>query len=257
MCSPLDFNDPYDSRIRIGFGDKEEFFNFMIKYFETQKIQFGTDAVYVASAKLGFPLHDIDPEQSDFKFPQISGLFYELLSKISNFDTLLAFAKEKNLHNTTILFLEFITKTGVTSFSSQYEDPHMWAYYADNHKGFCVKYKVQDTDGNKLANIKYTKNPHQYLADQDISTSNLQSFIVSKSEHWKSEKESRLITFNGRNSLVSCPFKIESICAGLKMDKKDINLLRSIVEDDVIMHYSLLDEHKFRIRWIEEESCFL
>jgi hypothetical protein len=65
MCSPLDFNDPYDSRIRIDAGIKEEFFNFMIDFLKNEKNNYAEDAVYVATAKLGFPLHDIDPDQPE------------------------------------------------------------------------------------------------------------------------------------------------------------------------------------------------
>lgn len=257
MCSPLEFNDPYDSRIRISSGNHEEFFNFVLSYLEYKKIRYGSDAVYVASAKLGFPLHDIDSSQKEFNFPSMTDLFYELLFKIQDLDDFYSYAREQNLNENALLFLKFITRSGITSFSSQYEDPHMWAYYADNLKGFCVKYKVRKTDLYKLSKVRYYKNPLKYLSKRKISTSDLESYVLSKSDHWKFEKEYRLLSCNGRNSLVESPFEIESICSGLRMDKDNLKILRSVSNSRFPMYYSLLDEKKFKIRWIEEETCFL
>lgn len=252
MCSPLEFNDPYDSRFRISSGDKKQFLNCATKFLEKKGHNFAEDRVITASAKLGFPLHDIE---DFYGYPNVSDLFYELFSH-NDLNELYGFVESGSECTIIKSFLKFLNNLGLTSLSTNFEAPQMWSYYADDHKGFCVKYKVPKKTKN-LLRVNYSCSPQPYFDKDNLSEDDLLNFTNLKSNHWEHESEFRLFTTAGRNVLVDNPLEPVAVCTGFRMSSDSINNIYDCFPENIEKHYSLLCERGFRIRWIKENTCFL
>lgn len=136
------------------------------------------------------------------------------------------------------------------------ENTTMWSHYADNHKGFCVKYSMdfdslifKDMLLCGLFPVKYSSNiqkitTRQLLSmretDEKFEVSNaikkktLKS-LLTKSRFWNYEKEWRLILSENDCCLLdenNIPFsKIEAIYLGCRVDKSIAQLIMKIGED--------------------------
>ena len=125
--------------------------------------------------------------------------------------------------------------------SEEYLSELMWAHYADNHKGVCIKYhfnnditKFADENKSQIAyfrDIKYTSDMDFYRKNGAI---NLQDAFFVKGKAWEYENELRLFTYdpNGDGEYASIDAKncIAAIYFGLKCPKEKqaeiINILK-------------------------------
>lgn len=89
---------------------------------------------------------------------------------------------------------EFMAKVGVYCVSEVNDDILMWAHYADSNKGICLEF---DGLGNLMAlaqPVKYQQRRpviRQFRAEERLLAADLT--LLTKAEHWKYEKEWRLI----------------------------------------------------------------
>lgn len=111
----------------------------------------------------------------------------------------------------------------------------MWSHYADEHKGFCIKYKlstrfIKQEENEKfehsyLKKIKYTENPISI----DTPTIDTTLAFATKSIEWSYENEVRLIDFNPNepNDYLGIPLDnmsyIEAIYFGYRCKDDIIN----------------------------------
>ena len=99
--------------------------------------------------------------------------------------------RDKNMRNFNIKSIDVLNNTyGVISFSEDYKSPLMWSHYADDHKGICLGF---DVDENDLIKVRYRKDRVK-LDDKDRLTKKdaLDIFAV-KFNGWSYEKERRII----------------------------------------------------------------
>lgn len=91
----------------------------------------------------------------------------------------------------------------IACFTSKWDNPTMWAHYADNYKGICLGYDKKELDNQinrikrNINNLSYTTkgaflNPMKYVTD--IPKTFLSSIepLTIKTKHWKYEKEWRI-----------------------------------------------------------------
>ena len=108
----------------------------------------------------------------------------------------------------------------ICSLTKDPTNPLMWAFYADNGFGCCIKLKLGD--GMKPVKVSYDK------TIQDLTNSNLdaEEILHHKLSQWGNEKEWRVIT-EGNKEFV--PISINSIFLGLKISDEDFNLYKKII----------------------------
>lgn len=127
----------------------------------------------------------------------------------------------------------------------------MWSHYADSHKGVCICYKVKKNflnnfinENNEILKIGITKYKNNIILANEISIN--QSFLT-KFNHWKYEKEVRLLYFNHNNKQdyisleMGADVSIEQIYFGYKcseQDKKTIKQLFPGICKEAIIDYS-------------------
>ena len=113
-------------------------------------------------------------------------------------------------------FLKLIEKRvqgyGVQCFSKVFDNPLMWAHYADSHRGFCIEYEYHPMNlaiksGTKfgMGAVTYVSElPKFDLTEIIFSPQNtIPKLYETKSYHWSYEQEYRLIYFNC-NPLPGC-----------------------------------------------------
>ena len=119
----------------------------------------------------------------------------------------------------------------------------MWSHYADEHRGYCIKYKLSKhfikQDENDSFEHMFLK-PIIYRKDEDkvdiseMTTINTDLAFATKHESWGYENEVRLIVYNPNkeDAFYGIPLDkdscIEAIYFGCKCDPKTINTIKKL-----------------------------
>lgn len=74
---------------------------------------------------------------------------------------------------------------------------HMWSYYADDHKGFCIEYLLKDLLEADI-NIMPVVYIDEWIADRGIEDYNTQVALIKGTE-WQYEKEWRIVHIDSGN----------------------------------------------------------
>lgn len=84
---------------------------------------------------------------------------------------------------------ELIANYRIFCSTEQYDNPLMWAHYANSHTGFCVGYEKTDIENisTKLQKVTYSTQPYS------IKTQSDESILFIKSNEWEYENEWRAI----------------------------------------------------------------
>lgn len=94
----------------------------------------------------------------------------------------------------------------LSSFTKDLHNASMWTYYANNYKGFCVEFLVDDEKFNKPKPIIYTNSANTFSQNQYLSIIkkdkncvknllDLTKRYVIKNKYWENEKEYRIFDF--------------------------------------------------------------
>lgn len=92
----------------------------------------------------------------------------------------------------------------VACFSNTIDNPLMWAHYADNHKGVCIKYhfdksikttnRIYSSKVTGFRNIKYSSEDLEECSKSSIIT--MEDAFFLKGTDWEYEKECRFFCFD-------------------------------------------------------------
>ena len=137
-------------------------------------------------------------------------------------------------------------------------DSLMWAHYAKSHKGFCVRYKFprsffsdfsakEDKNILLMADMNYQNNIRMELETiPEIGLS-----LLSKSENWKYERETRLVSYcsvksdDGKPSVekpfptYDCKDAAKAIYLGVKCSDADKRKMEEAIGDKNIALYQM------------------
>lgn len=137
----------------------------------------------------------------------------------------------------------FIANKNLTSDNNIVRKVKMWSHYADDHKGYCVKYKLSDDFIKKGRNGDYT---HLYLKrikyqskgkaiDLVSGKMDTTKLLATKSHEWKPENEIRLIYYDSsckedfKQLSLNEGAEIEAIYFGYKCSDSNICNIMKIV----------------------------
>jgi hypothetical protein len=147
---------------------------------------------------------------------------------------------------------EYQNKLGIFSTASDIpDDPRtqvgnmlLWSHYADEFKGFCVKYDIDILQESLKENnpesvfawvkVDYVDRPHSIdvLGNSELSAEKYLSSIQRKHEQWDYECEVRLIsTTIGLKSF--SPEAVKALYIGERMPKDQEYLLRGVIEHNL------------------------
>lgn len=133
-------------------------------------------------------------------------------------------------------------------------NPLMWAHYSNNHKGFCIKYKLpggvvrnhykESLTWSRIGNVNY-------LPEMKLSSKNntLWDALFAKHDVWKYEKEVRLIHYDPEcddnfKSISISENCIEDIYLGLKCSDENKETMKQILRNRNIKLFQMkVDEY--------------
>ena len=144
----------------------------------------------------------------------------------------------------------------------------MWSHYADNHRGYCIKYKLSKhfikQDENDRFEHMFLK-PIIYRNDKDkvdiseMTTINTDLAFATKHESWGYENEVRLIVYNPNkeDAFYGIPLDkdscIEAIYFGCRCEQKTINTIKNLFSktDTPPKFYQMKSDSKdiFHLKW--------
>jgi len=211
FAKPSSFNDPFDCGILIDEERMEE------------SIQTAITEAYARNGvrEEEIPRHELEIKQEDKE----------------------AFYSYRNSVNITI------QNTGIFSLSEVNNDVLMWAHYADSHKGFCIEYsRSPDNILGKTAEPVLYQEELPSLSASAVTSRNgsgINSLWLTKSSHWRYEREWRILSHKGGNSH-EFPCRIASIILGLNMNRENRYTIRRIMKNrGVIFKEALREKSKF------------
>lgn len=133
---------------------------------------------------------------------------------------------------------EAIHRSSVCCFNSIWDDPRMWAQYADDHKGYCLAIEL-DGDWPEDAvpmPVKYSDaRPEIDLAvdtmeDGAAAVRYVDDCIFTKSSHWQGERELRIFRHGVPPGLQAFPsLALKAIHLGLRIQPENRNRLIAAV----------------------------
>jgi len=202
FVSPLKLNDPFDCKTLFIFkgpnkADFEKFFYGMFRH--------------------KFPnLSDKEIEKKVDSAIQ-KQLYKDPLRRKSQIDSWLKILLSEN------------EKLGILCLSNKRDDILMWSHYADGHTGFCLEF---DKDGlrswNFCAPVRYRKPYSTFKEFVNHPQALHRLFLLRKSDHWKYEKEWRVIANcrTPRNRYLRFPDHIlTGVILGCQMPKKHKDMI--------------------------------
>lgn len=85
--------------------------------------------------------------------------------------------------------------TGMICFGAVWENPMMWAHYADKHAGVCLGFEVED---KLISKVDYSEEKIDvefgaHLPNHGLSVELLNKVLTTKSTAWEAEKEHRVL----------------------------------------------------------------
>ncbi len=130
-----------------------------------------------------------------------------------------------------------------------YKNILMWSHYADNHRGFCVKYSFAESFVNNedmalfFRPVIYKNSSEKVNVDIDSIDSDLA--YCTKNHSWKYENEIRLIGYLPNTNSFYSPIpmgrfcKIEAIYFGVSASKQNIETIKQILKDENVRYYKM------------------
>lgn len=227
LSSPKDFNDPYDCECKLNYH--------LIIYYVYTSLYLESFSTWKAEI---FKKSSLDYRAMIENCPHYRKSYlnkYKEHHNVPKFNTLISDIKDDIL---------------ISCFSETYNSVLMWSHYADEHRGICIEYDLQDLYGN----IQFTFNRAMYpviynrtladvtqLAIDTIfkkSSKHVLNYVlikpaVHKAIDWRYEQEWRIIfpRINTREIETPTPSKI---ILGSRISKVDEEWLRDLCEQKSI-----------------------
>lgn len=141
----------------------------------------------------------------------------------------------------------FVGNKKLTKDNSVIRKVTMWSHYADNHKGFCIRYKfskgmIDHSDKDQyrhyfLKRISYNKVRNKI--DIVVSEMDYNQLFTTKSYEWKYENEVRFISYDPTceedylQIKLDLDSQIDAIYFGYRCTDSDIALIKKVAGDKV------------------------
>ena len=131
-----------------------------------------------------------------------------------------------------------------------YKNILMWSHYADNHRGFCVKYSFAESFVNNedmalfFRPVIYKNSSEKVNIDIDSINSDLA--YCTKNHSWKYENEIRLIGYLPNTNSFYSPLpmgnlcKIEAVYFGVRASKQNIETIKQILKNENVRYYKMV-----------------
>ena len=216
------FNDPFDCKAYLNFGNTEE------------------------ECRMNFDKFNrafkIDQPELNMK------VWNNLLKKPNDFNLINSYSAADNIEKSI----------GVTCFSENYNNTLMWSHYANSHKGLVLEFK-KDINGSLskgMLPVNYFENypiinVSDYTEEQMISI--VYQVICAKGIDWEYENEWRTVTADGSGLKKFDKSELTGLIFGLNTDEKDkkeiFDLIQKSGYTDINFKEAEFESRKFVIKY--------
>jgi len=124
-------------------------------------------------------------------------------------------------------------KYGLLCFSEDKYNPVQWAHYADNHKGVCLGFEI---DEKKLRKVKYVS---ERLVKETLNQADCnEKLLTTKFSHWSYEQERRLIIQNTNDSIANQGLRFKEFDSDMLLKEVYIGCKSDLVFADIVDAYA-------------------
>ena len=210
LASEDQLNDPFDSSYALSLEEARHGVKNSIEYFSLES-SFLREYVWYDNV-----IKQLEPyKNQEVTLEKFSELLLEKIKNAGGF-----YPAEAIIHNIYKKSTGISKRIGygrVASFSEVWDSIPMWSYYADNHKGVCIKYDFNLLDLNDVTNKNILESLHKvwYSGNRPIDKDGKYSPFI-KGLEWAHEQEWRLFREFG-SEFISLPC-ISEIYLGIKFD---------------------------------------
>ncbi len=172
---------------------------------------------------------------------QIVSIFRWFSSQRTDFDHFLK-REEPKLWARISELDEVRSKLGVASFGKRADNPLLWAYYADDHKGICIEYEIENVGKSlKMQDVEYVERVSDVKFDIELISwkKDKVSSLFFKSLEWNHEDEFRLINLN--NNRYSHKVPISRVICGFRMSEDRYQQVRKYCQDLKVVKVTRFD----------------
>lgn len=248
LNNPVNFNDPYDSRICYYFNDV---------LYDISKLHI-ENSMNLSSVIQSNILALLDNGYDIFQIYKKYRGNYEVMEELD-------FIIEDIQENIEEIYINKLNKfisdnIKITCFSENNDNILMWAHYAKNHTGFCIEYDLtlpQFSDFvQDLYPVFYTNKPYKHFENETdlYSYSFLLLTFLTKYKDWSYEKEWRFIKIRGKSSFVKMPAAPSCVYIGTKIEPENQKLISELCRIHKIpCHKMFMRADKF---YVQPSNCF-
>jgi hypothetical protein len=154
------------------------------------------------------------------KFDNLNDPFELLGIELKNNDVRDALTKEKSLISKNL---------GLICFSEDWQNPVQWGHYANNHKGICLGFEV---DNGRLHKVDYVKS--RLSTETFYNSDKQQRLLTTKFSHWSYEKEHRVIIDLQPATLNSRQLYFEKFSESIVLKEVIIGCESSVTQNEVV-----------------------
>lgn len=291
LSSPQRFNDPFDSYLCVKKEsfEKEYLIRKLVQGEYVKEIENSDE--FITNKELDNLYNTYCEGESGYYYKQsFYSTFYDIANYKSESFRRLYMGFYNEAHKSCTTKMKFLRNTvyRISCFShfknesELMENSTMWSHYADEHRGFCVKYtldfgktKFRDILLCSLFKVKYTSRTEFITNNQllnlndkdgelyinDAVKKKLIKSLLTKSPFWSYENEWRLVLSEKECYLLyenNIPFpKIDSVYLGCRIDKSLEQLILKVgselgfkvyktyqMDNKFSLYYILLDKEK-------------
>jgi hypothetical protein len=129
---------------------------------------------------------------------------------------------------------KFRLNGGLVCFTEKHENTLMWSHYANNCKGICLEFSTEFFPFNEIEKVKYRDQfPFIYIHNAFSGSSRtveIKKFFLTKSSHWKYEREWRLLHDKAYDQIPYDPGALKAVYFGSETEMPQIGLVGSILK---------------------------
>ena len=141
----------------------------------------------------------------------------------------------------------------ICSLSQSWQDIGLWTFYADEGRGCCIGVEpTDDTWEKKVLQYKNDLPNYDELNSRYGEVEAINIILNTKLSRWSNESEIRFIK-QTKNPYI--PIRIKEIILGYKIDRKDEESIRKMIE--MLNSLASDDSYKIRVRKITKRKLII
>ena len=144
---------------------------------------------------------------------------------------------------------------GVLCVSAVCDDILMWSHYADFHRGVCLEFDGEAKFMQRAFPVSYSKERPTIHMRRDSNEVALEKSLRTKSDHWKYEREWRLLKYTVGPGVVQFrPENLTGIVIGAEATSVTVDLVRRWVSQraaPISVYQATKNRHTFALDIVE------